>query len=110
MHDAHEPGLAEVSGFTDYFLPVLEHVQADQRQLHFRRVAVVHAHQSGRSAAAAAPDVILIDDEDSSRLAFREMEGDRGAHDTGAQDHDIGGFCCIRHSRAQTTEGTESHR
>ena len=71
-------------------LPVLEHVQAYQRQLHFWRIAVVHANQRGGASASALADMAFVDDYDLSRLSFREVECDRGAHHTCAENHDVG--------------------
>ena len=77
MNDAHESGLAKIPGLADNFLPVLKHAQADQRQLHFRREAIVHANQRRRSPAASATDVIFVDHHDLSRLPLGEMKRDR---------------------------------
>ena len=66
-------------------------LQADQRELHFRRKAVVHANQRGRASAAAAADMIFVDDHDLSGFALRQMKCDGRTHDAGAENDDVGG-------------------
>jgi hypothetical protein len=63
---------------------VLEHAQAHQRELHFRRIAVVHADQRRRTPTAPLTDMTLVDDNDLSRAPLGEMKRDGGADHTGA--------------------------
>src|SRR4030081_428395 len=92
MHDAHKYGFPKITRLAYDFMPVLEYVQADQSELHFGGKAVVHAYEGRGSPAASAPHVIFIEHNDSSGLALRQVECDRGSHYPGAQDHDVGGW------------------
>ena len=85
------PVLRKSPSLADDVAPVLEHVQAHQRELHFRRIAVVHADQRGGASASALTDVAFVDDHDLARFSLREMKRDGRAHHAGAEDHDVGG-------------------
>ena len=91
MNNPDKAGFAEVSCAADRIAPVLEHVQAYQRQLHFRRVTVMHANQRGGASASALADVSFVYDYDLAGFSFREVECDRGSHYACAENYDVGG-------------------
>jgi hypothetical protein len=87
------PGLAEISFLSDYIRPVFKHAQAQQREPHFRRIAVVHTDQRGGTSAASLRDMTFVDDDDLSRVPLGKVERDGRAHYTGAENYDVGGGC-----------------
>ncbi len=89
MNNSHESRLAKISGRAHDVVPILKHMQADERHLHFSRKAVVHSNQRGRTATPAAAHMILVDDHDLAGFAFREMKRDRCAHDARSENHDV---------------------
>ena len=67
--------------------------RAHQRELHFGRIAVVHADQRRGASAAALADVAFVDDHDFSCAPLGEVERDGRAHHTSAENHDVSRGC-----------------
>ncbi len=92
MHDAHESGLAKIARWPTISCQFSNIFKLIKRELYFRRKAVVHANQRRGTSAAAAPDVVFLDHDNSSGLSLRKVEGNRRSHDARAQNHDVGGI------------------
>src|ERR1700731_4131580 len=89
MNNTNESRLTKLPWLACDFPPVLKDFKADQRKLNFGREAVVHAHQSRRSATTAASSVFFVDDDDTSSVAAREMEGNGSPHHSCAENDDV---------------------
>ena len=76
---------------SDVVPPGPEDLEALDGEVDLGRKAVVHPHERRGAAAAAAGDVALVEDEDPAGAPAREVERDRGAHDAGAEDHEVRG-------------------
>ena len=51
--------------------------------------------ERGRSSAAATSRVIFVEDDDASGFALRQVKGDGSAHDTSAEDDEVGGLVAM---------------
>ncbi len=93
MNNSDKASLAEISFAANHVTPVLEHPQADERELNFGGIAIVHTNQRGRAPASALTNVALVDDHDLACLSRRQVKCNGRAHYAGAENHDVRGGC-----------------